>query len=81
MQTTSKNDRSLLRQDLDVTHQRIIVGGNDHIHILNSLTEASPSLELEPGKASSPPLEPEPGNTSCEDDLIQAHAQAVCHFH
>mmetsp|Transcript_65544 Transcript_65544/g.104280 ORF Transcript_65544/g.104280 Transcript_65544/m.104280 type:complete len:218 (-) Transcript_65544:59-712(-) len=39
MQTAAKCDSTLLRLHLHITHQRIIVGGNNHVHILNGIAE------------------------------------------
>mmetsp|Transcript_22997 Transcript_22997/g.40618 ORF Transcript_22997/g.40618 Transcript_22997/m.40618 type:complete len:544 (-) Transcript_22997:17-1648(-) len=39
MQTTAECNGALLRCHLHIAHQRIVVGGNDHVHVLNGISE------------------------------------------
>eukprot|EP00429_Kryptoperidinium_foliaceum_P070964 CAMPEP_0176053806 /NCGR_PEP_ID=MMETSP0120_2-20121206/26767_1 /TAXON_ID=160619 /ORGANISM="Kryptoperidinium foliaceum, Strain CCMP 1326" /LENGTH=72 /DNA_ID=CAMNT_0017387267 /DNA_START=74 /DNA_END=288 /DNA_ORIENTATION=- len=41
MKATAEGDGALFRGHLNVAHQRIVVRGDDHVHILDSLAEAA----------------------------------------
>eukprot|EP00438_Fugacium_kawagutii_P031440 Skav201108 [mRNA] locus=scaffold497:213386:213697:+ [translate_table: standard] len=40
MQATPECNSALLRLHLHITHQCIVVGGDDHVHVLNGISKA-----------------------------------------